>query len=64
MKVGNETIIICLMLSLISFNTDGLRNQSKLEPKKESVQRGLKGRGLVCDLISKCFVLFSFGLLS
>ena len=40
------------------------RNQSKLEPKKESVQRGLKGRGLVCDLISKCFVLFSFGLLS
>ena len=29
MKVGNETIIICLMLSLISFNTNGLRNQSK-----------------------------------
>ena len=29
MKVGNETIIMCLMLSLISFNTNGLRNQSK-----------------------------------
>ena len=32
MKVGNETIItLCLMLSLISFNTIGLRNQSKFE---------------------------------